>query len=157
MSRRIYTDGIFDLFHFGHALHFKQIKDRFPGAVLVVGVCNDELTLKHKGKTVMSSDERYESLRHCKYVDEVIENAPWVVTPEFLKLHRLDFIAHDPAPYYHPETGEDIYEWAKSSGRFISINRTEGISTSEIIQRILSKSKTYIERNRARGFTLQEI
>lgn len=150
MSQRIYADGIFDLFHFGHALQFKQIKDRFPAAVLVIGVCNDELTLKYKGKTVMSAYERYESVRHCKYVDEVIEDAPWVVTPEFFKLHRLDFIAHDSAPYLHPQTGDDVYEWAKKTGRFIATERTEGVSTSELIQRILSESQTYLERNRAR-------
>jgi choline-phosphate cytidylyltransferase len=152
MSQRIYTDGIFDLFHYGHALQFKQIKDRFSEAILVVGICNDELTLRNKGKTVMSAFERYESVRHCRYVDAVIEDAPWVVTPEFMKLHQLDFIAHDPAPYYHPETGEDIYEWAKKSGRFIATKRTEGVSTSEIIQRILSQSQAYLERNRARGY-----
>jgi glycerol-3-phosphate cytidylyltransferase-like family protein len=32
---------------------------------------------------------RYESLRHCKWVDEVIEDAPWVVTDEFLEKHQV--------------------------------------------------------------------
>jgi hypothetical protein len=52
-------------------------------------VCNDELTHKHKGKTVFSDRERYESLRHVKWVDEVVEDAPWVLTEDFLAKHKV--------------------------------------------------------------------
>ena len=32
---------------------------------------------------------RYESVRHLKWVDEVIEDAPWVVTEDFLDQHQV--------------------------------------------------------------------
>lgn len=50
---RVYCDGVFDLFHVGHALMFKQAKFSLgdPNKVhLIAGVCNDEITMKYKGK-----------------------------------------------------------------------------------------------------------
>lgn len=52
-------------------------------------VCSDELTHKYKGFTVMTEEERYEALRHCRYVDEILRDAPWTLTPEFLEKHKV--------------------------------------------------------------------
>lgn len=32
---------------------------------------------------------RYESLKHCKWVDEVVEDAPWVVEDDFIAAHQV--------------------------------------------------------------------
>lgn len=62
---------------------------------LPVSVCSDDLTHKFKGFTVMNEAERYEALRHCRYVDEVIRDAPWTLTPEFLEKHKvIVFLPH---------------------------------------------------------------
>jgi choline-phosphate cytidylyltransferase len=34
----------------------------------------------------------------CRWVDEVIPGAPWVINQEFLDKHKIDFVAHDSLP-----------------------------------------------------------
>ncbi|KAK9989464.1 hypothetical protein SO802_029703 [Lithocarpus litseifolius] len=155
---RVYADGIYDLFHFGHARALEQAKKLFPNTYLLVGCCNDELTHKYKGKTVMNEKERYESLRHCRWVDEVIPDAPWVLTQEFIDKHQIDYVAHDSLPYADASgAGKDVYEFVKSIGKFKETKRTDGISTSDIIMRILKDYNQYVMRNLARGYTRKDL
>ncbi|KAL8474202.1 hypothetical protein ACS0TY_030166 [Phlomoides rotata] len=155
---RVYADGIYDLFHFGHARSLEQAKKSFPNTYLLVGCCNDEVTHKFKGKTVMTASERYESLRHCKWVDEVIPDAPWVIDQEFLDKHNIDYVAHDSLPYADASgAGMDVYEFVKAVGRFKETKRTDGISTSDIIMRIVKDYNQYVMRNLDRGYSRKEL
>jgi len=84
----------------------------------------------------MTDKERYESIRHCRWADEVVEDAPWVVNQDFLDLHAIDYVAHGEDMCYDAD-GNDTYAFVKSQGRFRTIKRTDGISTSDIILRVV--------------------
>jgi choline-phosphate cytidylyltransferase len=163
---RVYADGVFDLFHVGYVYLFKtaaifcrngldahcwwffdrhmrqleQAKKAFPDVYLIVGVTGDAETHKRKGLTVLSGRERAESVRHCKWVDEVIPDCPWIVTPEFIEEHQIDYVAHDDLPYGAAE-GDDIYAPIKAQGKFLVTQRTEGVSTTGIITWFVFASK----------------
>jgi len=134
----------------------QQAKTAFPDTYLLVGVTGDKETHRRKGLTVLSAKERAESVRHCKWVDEVVEDCPWVVDVDFIENHKIDYVAHDDIPYGAAE-GDDIYKPIKEKGMFLVTQRTEGVSTTGIITKIVRDYEAYIARQLKRGTTRQEL
>ena len=96
---RVYADGVFDMYHMGHARVLEQAKKLFPNVHLIVGVSGDEETIRKKGKIVMTEKERCDILIHCRWVDEIICPCPWVLDVEYLEEKNIDYVAHDDLPY----------------------------------------------------------
>lgn len=135
---RVYMDGCFDAMHFGHANALRQAKAL--GDVLIVGINPETEIRKHKGPPVMTDDERRVAVSSVKWVDEVLTEVPYVVTEEFLKTliqeHGIDIIVHGDDPCIGAD-GQDVYKAVKEMGRFRTVKRTEGVSSTDIVGRML--------------------
>ncbi|EQC30624.1 ethanolamine-phosphate cytidylyltransferase [Saprolegnia diclina VS20] len=141
---RIWMDGAFDMMHYGHMNAFRQAKAL--GTYLVVGVNDDKSITACKGAPpVMDDDERIASVAGCKFVDEVEPHCPYIMNEEYLtkmiKKHRLDYIVHGDDPCI--VDGKDVYEVAQRLGKYRTIPRTEGVSTSDILGRMLLLNKAH--------------
>lgn len=49
---------------------------------------------KHKGPPVFTQDERYKIVRAIKWVDEIVEEVPYVTSLEILDKYNCDFCVH---------------------------------------------------------------
>ena len=74
-------------------------------------------------------------------MDEVIPNAPYAITEQFMKTlfneYKIDYIIHGDDPCLLPD-GTDAYGLAKKVGRYKQIKRTEGVSSTDIVGTISS-------------------
>ena len=135
---KIYTDGVFDCFHYGHARLFEKIKKMFPHVHLIVGVCKDEDIILEKGPPIFDLSQRIESVKHCRWVDAV-EIAPWIPTCDFLDKINAHYIAHDPEPYPYKDQ-KDVYSSLKEVNRFIQPGK-ERLVKASVLQPVNSGLK----------------
>ncbi|OTF75460.1 ethanolamine-phosphate cytidylyltransferase-like protein, partial [Euroglyphus maynei] len=126
--------------HFGHANQLRQAKAM--GDLLVVGIHSDEEIIRHKGPPVFNEQERYKMIRAIKWVDEIVENAPYITSLETLDKYNCDFCVHG-NDITVDENGLDTYRYVKAAGRYRECLRTEGVSTTDIVGRMLLMTKTH--------------
>jgi ethanolamine-phosphate cytidylyltransferase/choline-phosphate cytidylyltransferase len=129
---RVYVDMVADLFHYGHVAFLEQA--RAFGDELVVGVHSNATVESYKRTPIMTMDERIASVRGCRFVDEVVADAPLVITREWLALHRVDLVVH--ADDFDPALAERLYGVPMAMGIFHTVPYTPGVSTTDLIRRI---------------------
>lgn len=87
---------------------------------------------------------------------QIITEAPWEISDEYLEKHKIDFVAHDDIPYV-TESVNDIYGPLKQRGMFVATERTDGVSTSDVVARIVKDYDVYVRRNLARGYSARDL
>ncbi len=122
-----------DMFHIGHLRLIKKAKSH--GDYLIVGVHSDEDMESYKRKPIIPAEQRYEIIESCKYVDEIIKDAPLLMNKEFILKNNIDLIVRgDDVTPEHLEQQKDAIEM----GIMRYVSRTPEISTSGIIDKIRS-------------------
>jgi cytidyltransferase-like protein len=132
MTKRIYCNGVFDLCHIGHIKQFEQAS--LYGQV-VVGVHSDADVATYKRLPIQTTEERVETVKLMKWVEQVIPNAPLVTTIKFMEENNLDLILISPE---YDTLLDHYYAEPRAIGKVIVGNRYPHMSTSEIISRIKS-------------------
>ena len=133
--KRIYCDGIFDLFHTGHLKHFEKIVNLFDEPiVLIVGVISDNVATNYKRKPILSQYNRFQIVKSCKYVNEVFITDVLIMDEDFLLNHNIDFVVHGFTPDDR-EKQKDFFKIPIKLGKFKELDYHQGVSTTQLIKK----------------------
>jgi ethanolamine-phosphate cytidylyltransferase len=150
-SVRIWMDGAFDMMHYGHMNAFR--KGKVLGTYLIVGVNSDESIAECKGPPVLNMKERMAMVHGVKWVDQVVTEVPYVLTDKYLReiieKYQIDYVVHGDDPCI--VDGKDVYEGAKRINKYRSIPRTDGVSTTDIVGRMLLLTRNHHNSHTRRG------
>jgi cytidyltransferase-like protein len=136
ITLRVYVDGVFDILTAGHAHQLRQAKLSFPSVHLIVGVLSDEQCRAHNTTPHFSHLERCELMRHCRWVDEVLHDAPWTVNDRFIIDKRIDYLALEEGSSVNPEFDKERlkgYDLAKRLGRVLPTRMTAGVTAAPLL------------------------
>ena len=121
-----------DLFHFGHVNFLKQASE--IGDYLIAGINSDETVQNYKRSPIMTMEERISVVASCRYVDEVIPDAPLIIDLKWIKKHNIHLVVHG------DDFSEDLlqlcYKIPIEMGIFKKVPYTPGISTTDITNRL---------------------
>jgi len=129
----VFTNGCFDIVHAGHVLYLESAKNL--GDVLIVGVNSDASVQRLKGdsRPIIPQEERTVVLGALESVDYVVifdEDTPY----ELIKQIKPNILVKGGDWAVDEIVGADLV--LDYGGTVKSLSFREGISSSEIIQRI---------------------
>lgn len=123
--KRILTYGTFDLLHYGHIRILKRAKEM--GDYLVVALSTDEFNAIKGKKAYHSYETRKKMLEAIRYVDLVIPENEWEQKLQDVKDYKIDVVVMG-----DDWAGSDKFDYLKEYCEIAYLERTPGISTSQI-------------------------
>ncbi|MDP3025875.1 MAG: D-glycero-beta-D-manno-heptose 1-phosphate adenylyltransferase [candidate division Zixibacteria bacterium] len=135
----VFTNGCFDLLHRGHIEYLKKAKKL--GDILIVGLNSDSSVkkIKGEGRPIQGQADRAVILASLYFVDYVCifnELTPLKLISKLIP----DILAKGGDWKVKDIVGKDIVE--SHGGKVLSIKMTEGKSTRNIIQTIVSRFRS---------------
>lgn len=127
--KRILTYGTFDLLHYGHIRLLKRAKAL--GDYLIVALSTDEFNELKGKKAYHSYESRKMMLEAIRYVDLVIPEETWEQKIDDVKTYDVDVVVMG-----SDWAGSDRFQYLIDYCEVVYLDRTEGISTSQIKQEL---------------------
>ena len=119
-----------------------MLQARRLGGSLWVGIHSDEAILRNKGPTVMNLDERIAAVGACRWSTVPVPHAPYVTQLSWIDHYGCRYVVHGD-DITSDSGGEDCYRFVKQAGRFKIVKRTPGISTTDLVGRMLLCTKNH--------------
>lgn len=90
----------------------------------------------------MNFNERSETILGNKWITELVPNAPYVTDPEWMNRHGCKYVVHGD-DITTDANGNDCYGIVRDQGRLVLVKRTGGVSTTDLINILLNRSKDH--------------
>ena len=139
--KKVYVDGVFDLFHRGHLESLRKAKNALndpENTLLVVGVVSDEDCKSYKRTPMINEEDRVEIVKNIKFVDEVVFPCPLIVSMDFIKINNIDMVVHGFSNETDKETQKEFFKEIDENGYFKEIEYYKKISTTALIKKMES-------------------
>ena len=129
--KRVITFGTYDLLHYGHIELLRRAKEY--GDYLIVALSTDNFNKLKDKKSYYSYEQRKMMLESIQFVDLVIPENEWEQKVKDVKEYNVDtfLMGHD---------WEGEFDFLKDLCEVIYLNRTEGISTTQIKKELYGDS-----------------
>lgn len=136
---KVFTAGVFDLFHAGHMESIMKILDKFPDRPLIISVASDEYTKSFKRTPIQSMEERINTIKtvfnsnaKITVIEDPLKNYLENYTAAFYEKHGIT----DHCQGADFDENPKCYEYIKSKNSFHVMGRSKLMSTTELINKL---------------------
>ena len=90
----------------------------------------------------MADTNRVMAVEACRWATKAIPKAPYVTSLPWITHYGCQYVVHGD-DITSDSDGKDCYRYVKAAGRFKVVKRTPGISTTDLVGRMLLCTKSH--------------